>query len=1209
MDYVTYKNERYEIDEYGRLYLSDLDIQDISDIVGLEKLRGVKSLSLQNNKISEIKGLDNIVDLETLYLYYNEITEIKNLEGLTNLKKLVLNDNRIIQIKGLENLTNLIELKLTDNQIKRIENLQSLVKLEHLDLHGNDINEIKGLETLENLRTLYLSGNEIIQIKGIDTLSKLKKLYLNNNNIKEIKGLENLENLLYIRIDENPIPESLIQEIGGEGYGTAQKFVDYCRRKIEIESTQEEEKISKELEFDEKQKEKAKIRIAKSYTRLSQLDKDWEDFLKEDTYLTYDIKLKFKDQIKSLSKFPLFYRLIHPSRIKKFNLKIEDLRGTIDNYNEKFTKKRLEEYSDFFEGKEFGIKYPLDSDQRIAVVKNDMHNLVIAGAGSGKTSVITNRIAYLVKRKDNIDKSKILALAFTNVAAKEMRERLLKTYKIDIDISTFHALGSKIIQDETNSRPRLITDGSLNREYELIKELFTDLLKDKVYQNLLFDYLSYHSEEEIEEENFEEKELYLKYMKNKDYTTLDNIPVKSLSERDIGNFLFRHNISYQYEPLAEWVDESSEGKEYHPDFYLPEHDIYIEHWGLNRDLEVPDWFTITSEEYRATREWKFSQFKNHEKILVETWEYERQEGTLISNLKKRLVRIIPEIKFIHMNYEDLVKKTHDFEVKRKDILNLISNFIQIAKSNFLMEPDIERRLRLKEYNKKQKSFGRLALEVYKKYQKLLRSEKKIDFNDMINLAVELIKRNPEQYLNRYDHILIDEFQDISYQRMELINCFVNDKSNTRLFCVGDDWQSIYQFTGSDVRYIVNFNHYFPYPENSHLTRNYRSAQNIVNLSNNVISNNKNQINKEAYSKANLVDKTIVYFEFSQRIEDSTKISPPRIYHLIKKLLEEGAKPEEIMVISRFNLKLRKAEIFCGANDIPIEEYSPRGKTKGVHFYSAHKSKGSESKYVILTDLTSGTYGFPCEVQDSSVFAVAKRFVAKSFIEEERRLFYVALTRSKQFLFLFSVQENQSMFIDEILPFIRKITVPSEGVWDKIISEYVPQVLKGFDRTSGAKIFCKECGGILIEREGKRGAFLGCSNYPQCNYTFNPPKNDSEKCPKCGNRLVERQGRLGKFIGCTGYPRCKYTLDIEIEDEKSIICPDCNGRLLVKTGKYGKFVSCINYPQCRFAFNLKKNARSRIGCPKCGSPLAVREGKYGQFLGCIGYPKCKFVFNI
>ena len=401
-----------------------------------------------------------------------------------------------------------------------------------------------------------------------------------------------------------------------------------------------------------------------------------------------------------------------------------------------------------------------------------------------------------------------------------MRERLLKKYNVDIIISTFHALGLQIITEGTGKRPKIIFNGSSFEQNQFIESLFRDVLTENKFQHLILEYLTYHLDEEVEEESFEDKEEYFKYMKNKHYTTLNNIVVKSVSERDIGNYLFRNNIDFQYEPLVNWVDESKEGKEYHPDFYLPDYDIYIEHWGLNKELEVPYWFSKTSKEYNKIRKWKLSQFKKYNKILIETWEYERIDEVLIYNLKQKLLDTEPGIKFIPKSYEELIETTEDFKEKTVEIAGLMTSYIKIAKSKFLYPNDIEKRAKSKIYSKKQRIFGQIALEVYTRYQDFLLKEGKIDFNDMINKAVEIVKKNPKKYLNMYDHVLVDEFQDISYQRLQLINGFVNENLNSKLFCVGDDWQSIYQFTGSDVTFFTDFEDFFGHPEISLLFQEY-----------------------------------------------------------------------------------------------------------------------------------------------------------------------------------------------------------------------------------------------------------------------------------------------------------------------------------------------------------------------------------------------------
>ena len=949
--------------------------------------------------------------------------------------------------------------------------------------------------------------------------------------------------------------------------------------------------------------------LEKLKTYQKNLEEEWNEFLKRYTYLTFDEKKVFLDKAKRIIKFPWYYRLSAKffQDVQAIIQELRNLKGQIKIYNNSFSKSRLDNYTSFFEGKDDNLKFPFDSDQRQAIVKDDRHNLVIAGAGSGKTSVITSRIAYLTRRKDKIENERILALAFTRVAAQEMRERLLNLYNIDIIISTFHALGLQIITEGTGKRPKIIFNGSTFEQNQFIESLFRDVLTENKFQHLILEYLTYHLDEEVEEESFEDKEEYFKYMKNKHYTTLNNIVVKSVSERDIGNFLFRNNTEFQYEPLVNWVDESKEDKEYHPDFYLPDYDIYIEHWGLNKELEVPFWFSKTSKEYNKIRKWKLSQFKKYNKILVETWEYERIDEVLIYNLKQKLLDTEPGIKFIPKSYEELIETTEDFKEKTVEIAGLMTSFIKIAKSNFLYPKDIEKRAKSKIYSKKQRIFGQIALEVYTRYQDFLIKEGKIDFNDMINKAVEIVKNDPKKYINTYDHVLVDEFQDISYQRLQLINGFIHDNLNSKLFCVGDDWQSIYQFTGSDLTFFTDFEDFFVHPEISLLKTNYRCSQKIVEMSNDLISKNKNQIKKTIYTK-NKSGPIPIVFEFTESLTYMQKINKEHIYSLIENLLSNGVKPEEIMVISRFNRNLKELEIHCGAQRVPIqEEVGGKIKRKGMRFYSAHKSKGTESKHVILMDIISGVYGFPCEIQDSSVFEIAQRFKKKSFIEEERRLFYVALTRCKEYLYVFTIQNNISMFLIEIEPYLKKIFIDSIENWNQILSRFISNLIQGKLREIEHPIFCKLCGRLLKEREGKYGKFLGCTGYPKCRYIYNFVDEDTIQCPDCGKPLVEQTGRDGKYLRCLGFPDCKYK--IYHKDENDVACPSCGGKLAVRKGKYGMFLGCTNYPQCRFTFNLEGRSKSDIFCPKCRKRLVLRNGKSGRFLRCKGYPECRFTFNI
>ena len=342
------------------------------------------------------------------------------------------------------------------------------------------------------------------------------------------------------------------------------------------------------------------------------LENDWQNFLEKDTYLIFDDKEQFLGTLKQNSKIPRISWFCFKARkkFKKIKIALHVLQQLIEFYNPKFLNKRLREYKSFLDGKDDNLKFGLDDDQKIAVIKDDKHNLVVAGAGSGKTSVITAKIAYLIRRRDKINPARILVLAFTRNAAKEMEERIKRNYNLNLRISTFHSLGWNIITEETKKKPNLLFDGNEKDLNLLISDIFKNLLSEKKYQEILIDYLAYYPEQEVKEDSFEYKEEYYRYVRNKKYTTLNNIEVKSIGERNIANFLFLHNIEFQYEPLVEWVDKDDEQeKKYHPDFYLPEFEIFIEHWGLNVNHEVAPWFTKSSQDYLEVMEWKLSQFK------------------------------------------------------------------------------------------------------------------------------------------------------------------------------------------------------------------------------------------------------------------------------------------------------------------------------------------------------------------------------------------------------------------------------------------------------------------------------------------------------------------------------------------------------------------------------------------------------------------------
>ena len=789
--------------------------------------------------------------------------------------------------------------------------------------------------------------------------------------------------------------------------------------------------------------------IRYSNTAVNSLEKEWGSFVKKDTYLIYDYKANLLNLIKegnTQTKIPwyLFWDFGLKSNLQNNLNKLEKFDEDIANYNPEFVNKKKKEYKDLFKRE----KLVLDDDQQTAIITDDKHNLVVAGAGSGKTEVLITRIAYLLKRKsDTIKPNRILALAFQNKAASEMRERLQKRYNSDVEIRTFHSLGKKIIEDKVKSgeAPKLKPECSEDWKYQrYIQKIFDKEIADnKELQNEIINFMKRYGDDQIikEKADFEKKEEFYNYQRSLNYTALDGTKVKSESEREILNFFLMHNLNGKkinviYENPAEWMKyKDSNGKEYtpKPDFYFPDFDLYLEHWAIGKNGQVPKWFSgdNPTEEYIKTMNIKKEKYKLNNKSLFETSQADFERNILYKVLEERFIKALkekqPNEKF-NLNiisYTELVERVWE-ECKEfvKTISVNISKFIVIAKTYRLYPHHIENRLNKEKWSPKQTSFAKIANVIYVKYQKELEKDNYIDFSDMINLAVDYLKDNREFYKDIYDHILIDEYQDISTQRYELIKELMSKNKNCKLFCVGDDWQSIMGFAGSNLDFFINFDKYFSHPARTDLTKNYRSIKSIVEVGACIIKNNKEgQIKKKTVSNSEESKPILVYSSkhqkkfFSQYYEQIAKhcLDTIKEYHTTK-----NYHYEDFMILLRIANKPKLRNFiseYAQKQGIPISEEAD--KPNCVHIMSVHKSKGLQARVVLILNVDKDIYGFPCELENPDIFQPAIKNNDGLREQEERRLFYVAVTRAKEEVIMYSQKCSESKFITEIKDFTKR----------------------------------------------------------------------------------------------------------------------------------------------------------------------------------------------
>ena len=322
-----------------------------------------------------------------------------------------------------------------------------------------------------------------------------------------------------------------------------------------------------------------------------------------------------------------------------------------------------------------------------------------------------------------------------------------------------------------------------------------------------------------------------------------------------------------------------------------------------------------------------------------------------------------------------------------NIKNKIKKFITLFKSNgmklkdfniFIKDTENELSPALKQVNK---NFLTLTKKIYKCYSSELQCQNKIDFNDMINFAIKCVKKGS---IKKYKYIIIDEYQDISEVKCELLK-EIKNKTNAKIFAVGDDFQSIYRFAGSNLKVFLNFKNYFPYSEISFLTKTYRNSTTLLDIMGTFIMKNNKQIKKRLLSEINNTNPIKIYYYEN----DINEVINKAIYDIGK---------GSIMILGRNNKDLENINI----------------KRKNIKYLTVHKSKGRESDNVIILNLNDANDGFPSKIKLDNIFKYVIRLKEEYPYAEERRLFYVALTRTKNNNYLLVNRSKPSIFIKELL---------------------------------------------------------------------------------------------------------------------------------------------------------------------------------------------------
>lgn len=748
-------------------------------------------------------------------------------------------------------------------------------------------------------------------------------------------------------------------------------------------------------------------------------------------------------------------------------------------FNKTFLNEELVQYQVFFDNVE-GRK--LDIQQRTAIISDEDNNLVIAGAGSGKTTTIVGKVNYIIERY-KVPAEEILLISFTSKSAASLAERISIP---GVEAKTFHKLGRDIIVATEGKQPSIFDEAQFK---PLIKRIFSELSQDNSYLKKVTKYFSDFLKPEKSQFEFSNRGDYIQYLKDQNFqsyklkkiefngkVTYKMEVVKSMEECKIANFLYFNNIQYEYEWPYEYETASETHRQYKPDFTIIHGDkkIYLEHFGISREGTVPEWFDgdgerSASQKYLEDMEWKRNIHKQLGTTLIESYSFEMQEGILFDNLAGKLRELGIDLKpKTPEQVWEIITKAAEKEVE--SLVDLFGTFITLMKSNHYSINDLKiKNQQVKKYFTRNRNelFFEIIAPILEKYEALLKERNEIDFSDMISRATKYVMNG--NYKRKYSYVIIDEFQDISIGRFQLIKAIKWANPFCKMFCVGDDWQSIYRFSGSDIALFRDFEKYFGFSIKSKIETTYRFNEPLIKLSSDFILKNPNQTKKELKGPSTNKKTDYAIYYSSNDNQDDTFALKAIFDELIAQ--DELIENKKILVVGRYGFDFdrikNESQVFRIDRNMESITYiakSKNGELMSINapFMTIHKSKGLEADIVIVINCNAGRFGFPSEMSDDPILNLLLSEADQYENGEERRLFYVAMTRAREKVYFVTEISAKSKFINEL-----------EVETGKSISKKCP-------KCRSADVVLRRSGTSKIGHSYK---FYGCTNYQfGCDYT-------------------------------------------------------------------------------------------------------------------------------
>lgn len=870
-------------------------------------------------------------------------------------------------------------------------------------------------------------------------------------------------------------------------------YIIYSFLKEKIEKNKENI-VRKEKEIEEYDIKIVEPYIKKIYKKIN------KEISKK--YLSYNlfnlIYNKYEEDYKAIVPYKSFFYDYYPIVYDFYQQK--EFRK---NYNKEYIKKYKEIYSDYYKCLDKN-KHWLTDKQMDAVFSDEDSTLVNAGAGTWKTKTIESKLLHLIDHK-KIPLDQVLVVTFSKKSQEDMllriKESLSKagiTYNNDelkSTVSTFHAFWKNILDENSllniNSTKEV---GKWSKKLgvlwewewrEILRKVFVNIRKKSLVQKLIATFLLRYIVPQVSVQRFKNLNEYYQHTKKSLKTMLKDgeyyVTVKSYGEYLIANYLWENNIEVQYEPRDHYYTDNGWNKRnYRPDFYLPEYDIYIEYFGLDKYWRTAPY--VAQKEYVKRVEQKiaahrksgnklidirYGDLQDGEDIFLEKFSAELSKMRVIK--KQKSTEEILEIQEACGQLEWVSKLLTIFLALYKESASVISELKQKAKSGF--DPlNISRNI--------------LFLKIFEafedEYNSILEKEWYMDFGDMIYKAADLIEKRKVR--RKFKYILVDEFQDISQARARFLQELIAQNFNCKLFCVWDDWQSIYQFSGSDTDIFFNFDQYFWYTNYIVLDKTFRFNKGISDISWSFIMMNPEQ-------KTKVLKSNDISYKWKVKLYQKEPTDAWYFFDIIQDIARDSPYKKEISVflITRYSSWKYKDWFF----DMIKKKYSQEKKSNVFKFMhgdqkivvthtTSHKSKWLEADYVIVDYINQWwkyEYNFPSSFEDDPILLMITKDGSDGYLfAEERRIFYVSMTRWKQKSYLVYTAGKQSTFIEDIVK-----------LWHnehRHVLEIAPSISENSIQEIEKLPNCPDCKWKLRIRSNKDSweKFWGCSNYPNCTYT-------------------------------------------------------------------------------------------------------------------------------